>query len=932
METLTHREYAAAWSRNTTRSVWLFTIVVLSLHLAVQTAAAAAPQALDFDGINDHVDLGNPPSLNITGELTITAWIKPRSEGATQRIVNKWASGSKSNKQYLFLLDSGRSLRFYSSDGNKEVKTVGSSTLSSDSWHHIAAVFTPSVRQEVFVNGVSDGVTTVDIPSALRDTPFSVYLGAGVSEGIHYFDGVIDEVRIWNTALTPEQVENEMNSATPVSPGLVGAWGLNEGAGATAGDSSGDANDGTILGAVWTTGYPFDAPDQPILNSPPNGATNIFTSPTLDVSVSDPDGDNLTVTFFGRELLPAGNDFTIIVLPDTQFYSESFPQIFQAQTQWIVDNKDALNIVFVTHLGDIVENGDGPAGSPNTQEWLNADTAMSLLEDPLATTLADGIPFGVAVGNHDQGEGSGPTGATTLYNQFFGESRFQGRAYYGGHFGTKNDNHFELFTASGLDFIIIHLEQDPAMDPFGAVLNWADGLLKLYSDRRAIVVCHQLMSDVNPSSFGAQGLAIYDALKDNPNLFLMLGAHNVEEGMREDSFAGNTVSTLISDYQGRPNGGNGWLRILEFSPANGEIRVKTYSPWLDQFEIDSNSQFVLSYAMRGGPFTAIGSSAGVPSGSGVSTVWGPLFDATEHEWFVNVTDGKSSTSGGVWSFTTEAAPSAPGQASSPNPSSGSSEVAAGAILSWAAGSGSISSDVYFGTHPIPAALEFQGNQNVTVFAPGILDYETTYFWRIDEVNAQSTTTGAVWSFTTEGVPPPMNFPDGVRQTFNPDDTTPGLNVGSNAGDPLTATDGDIWYDSTTEKFRCQESGATVDCIGGDRVGILTCSFNVKDAQVADSGKFQCKVPAEATLQRVSCSTSASQASINLYERVETSPNFGTTNLLSSDLACNSDSIADATTSFADSAIAANAVLALAIKSESLGTNDIVRVFVEYRLD
>ena len=55
-------------------------------------------------------------------------------------------------------------------------------------------------------------------------------------------------------------------------------------------------------------------------------------------------------------------DFTIIVIPDTQFYSSSMnggsPEIFEAQTRWIVENRDSLNVVFVTHLGDYVQNGD----------------------------------------------------------------------------------------------------------------------------------------------------------------------------------------------------------------------------------------------------------------------------------------------------------------------------------------------------------------------------------------------------------------------------------------------------------------------------------------------------------------------------------------------------------------------------------------------
>src|SRR5690349_19412072 len=61
------------------------------------------------------------------------------------------------------------------------------------------------------------------------------------------------------------------------------------------------------------------------------------------------------------------NDFTIIALPDTQYYSETYPQTFTAQTQWIVNNASALNIQAVVGLGDIVQT------ATNAWEYQNAD-------------------------------------------------------------------------------------------------------------------------------------------------------------------------------------------------------------------------------------------------------------------------------------------------------------------------------------------------------------------------------------------------------------------------------------------------------------------------------------------------------------------------------------------------------------------------------
>ncbi len=390
------------------------------------------------------------------------------------------------------------------------------------------------------------------------------------------------------------------------------------------------------------------APSLPILNAPADGASGVPLTPTLDVHVSDPDGNDLTVTFYGRRVLTStAPDFTVVALPDTQYYScgslclISDPAYFVAQTQWVVSNRLTRTIAFVAHLGDVVEFGD-----LFEFEWQNADVAMSLLEIPALPDQPDGTPYGIGVGNHDQLLG------TSLYNDFFGVDRFQGRDYYGDHYGADNNNHFELFSVGNLDFVAVHLEYDESPGP--GVLDWADQMLKSYPQRRAVVVSHFLIWPGDPGSFGAQGQAIYDALKDNPNLFLMLCGHHAGEGRRVDAFQGLTVHTLLADYQNRANGGDGWLRLLEFSPASNEIQVRTYSPTLDEYETDGDSEFTLSYAMDRTVFEIIAVNDGVASGSDTAAVWADLLPSTQYEWYVAVGDGITTTVGPLWTFTTTA--------------------------------------------------------------------------------------------------------------------------------------------------------------------------------------------------------------------------------------------------------------------------------------
>lgn len=386
------------------------------------------------------------------------------------------------------------------------------------------------------------------------------------------------------------------------------------------------------------------------LVSPANDATDLGTSPTLKVSVPNPVSGSFTVTFYGRPLLPSKNtnaDFTVAVLPDTQFYSGTLhggvPAMFTSQTTWLITNRTKLNLAFVSQLGDITQNGQHGG---NNNEWRNATNAMYRLENPAATLLSNGIPYAVTVGNHDQTPiGIGPTGDTSFYNQFFGIDHFIGYDYYGGHYGTNNNNSFEFFSAGGMDFLVIHLEYDTAASP--AVIAWADNLCKTYPNLRVIVISHWIVNTGFNASFSAQGMAIYNALKVNPNFFLMLCGHIGGEGQRTDVYQGRTVNSILTDYQSRTNGGDGWMRYYTFSPSNNVVRAFTYSPWLDKYETDADSQFTFLYDMNPAGETNAGFQTlytnVVTSSNVVSFVWPGLTNGTTYEWYAVVQDEAGNT-------------------------------------------------------------------------------------------------------------------------------------------------------------------------------------------------------------------------------------------------------------------------------------------------
>lgn len=276
--------------------------------------------------------------------------------------------------------------------------------------------------------------------------------------------------------------------------------------------------------------------------------------------------------------------FTIAVLPDTQYYSESYPAIFDQQTQWIADNAKSDNIIFVSQLGDLVDvyNSDS--------QWENAHDSMAIIR-------ATGIPYSVVPGNHDLGTGSSNPAAH--YDAYFPASSFAGYSWYGGHYPDSSDaSNYELFTAMGQKFIVLNLVCDSTM--LAQATGWANSVLDQYSDRKAIVVAHGYIDDKGAylDADSVSGTATWNnVVKLHSNVVAVLcGHYSGEYDGAVTGQNGNTIYNLLTDYQSEPYGGTGWLRLYEFYPLENKIEAFTYSPSLDQYQTDANSQFDLSLA------------------------------------------------------------------------------------------------------------------------------------------------------------------------------------------------------------------------------------------------------------------------------------------------------------------------------------------------
>ncbi|MEC7584092.1 MAG: DNRLRE domain-containing protein [Planctomycetota bacterium] len=299
----------------------------------------------------------------------------------------------------------------------------------------------------------------------------------------------------------------------------------------------------------------------------------------------------------------AAQTFTVIGLPDTQNYSESFPHIYHQQTQWIANSRQSLDIRYVSHYGDLVCDSNSMA------EWAVADAAMATLETA-------GIPHGVTPGNHDITP-SGIYGSPYLpqnYLNVFGPHRYTGQSWHGGASPTGMSS-WQTFEAGGQSFLSLHLECDTPLHE----LQWAQGVLDKHRDKIVLLTTHRYLQDAASyvsgvplvpsgrypnewyqmegtySEGGVMSEQLFDwFIRRNPNILLVQCGHFHEEyHQTSTNVLGEPVHEVLADYQDLPNGGDGWLRLMTFDTANHRIEFTTYSPFLNSWRTGSESQFSL---------------------------------------------------------------------------------------------------------------------------------------------------------------------------------------------------------------------------------------------------------------------------------------------------------------------------------------------------
>ncbi|MDX3279471.1 LamG-like jellyroll fold domain-containing protein [Streptomyces scabiei] len=261
---------------------------------------------------------------------------------------------------------------------------------------------------------------------------------------------------------------------------------------------------------------------------------------------------------------PASRRFTLAVMPDTQYLFDG-PSIdrepVEASLKYLLEHGEEENIVFLSHLGDLTQNG-------TAEETAAIGRAFRLLD-------RKGVGYSVLAGNHDVRSSTDDQRGPTPYLDAFGPDRFQGRPTFGGA-SPDGYNSFHLFEAGGRQWMVLALDWRLSAKGFA----WATDVLARHPRTPVVLTTHELVD--GDDSLSPYGQTLWDRLvKDHDQIFLTLNGHYwpAARATRRNT-ADNDVHLHLTNYQNRYFGGAAMIRLYRFDLDRNTIDVETVSPWI----------------------------------------------------------------------------------------------------------------------------------------------------------------------------------------------------------------------------------------------------------------------------------------------------------------------------------------------------------------
>jgi len=160
-------------------------------------------QALSFNGLNNYVEVLNNNSLNTVNAITLEAWINLAAYDSSlvSHILRK-------NNAYTFGVGATGKIGFYRYNGGAANGswTIGATTIPSNQWHQVVAVYDSVTGAKVYLDGVLDG-TLPTLTGTIDSSTNNLWIGMMQGLSLYQFNGVIDEVRIYSRALSAAEIK-----------------------------------------------------------------------------------------------------------------------------------------------------------------------------------------------------------------------------------------------------------------------------------------------------------------------------------------------------------------------------------------------------------------------------------------------------------------------------------------------------------------------------------------------------------------------------------------------------------------------------------------------------------------------------------------------------------------------------------------------------
>src|SRR6185436_14573426 len=187
---------------------------------ATWTSGGRYGKALSFDGVSNWVTVNDSPSLDLTTNMTIEAWVNPATTSGWQSVLYKErpAATDAGNAWALYASDSSAPPAVYAAiDGasNSWTHATGTSMAALNTWTHLAGTF-DGTSLRLYVNGTL--VRTLSLRGRITATAGPLRIGGNapsIPHGGQFFKGVIDEVRIYNRTLSQSEIQTDMNARLP---------------------------------------------------------------------------------------------------------------------------------------------------------------------------------------------------------------------------------------------------------------------------------------------------------------------------------------------------------------------------------------------------------------------------------------------------------------------------------------------------------------------------------------------------------------------------------------------------------------------------------------------------------------------------------------------------------------------------------------------